>query len=200
MHIPKFSKKNNFSGKDGYILIWTLDEKEKPMKIFGHKNGVGCGIEFKDNNIITGGGDTIIKIWDLNIIDMQKPDVFLKGHKNSIFSICKISENKIASASCDKSIRIWDLDKYICTNIFEGHSGFIWSLMNIEMNVDNKGGIKKLLASASSDRTIRFWDLDENRCYKTIVAHEKEITTLGKLKDGNLISGSLDSTIKIWKI
>ena len=42
------------------------------MKIFGHKNGVGCGIEFKDNNIITGGGDTIIKIWDLNIIDMQK--------------------------------------------------------------------------------------------------------------------------------
>ena len=187
-------------GKDGYILIWTLDEKEKPMKIFGHKNGVGCGIEFKDNNIITGGGDTIIKIWDLNIIDMQKPDAFLKGHKNSIFSICKISENKIASASCDKSIRIWDLDKYICTNIFEGHSGFIWSLMNIEMNVDNKGGIKKLLASASSDRTIRFWDLDENRCYKTIVAHEKEITTLGKLKDGNLISGSLDSTIKIWKI
>ena len=187
-------------GKDGYILIWTLDEKEKPIKIFGHKNGVGCGIELKENTIITGGGDKVLKIWDLNIIDMQKPDVTLKGHTNAIFSICKINENKIASASCDKSIRIWDLDNYICYQIFEGHSGFIWSLVNVEINFGNKGETKKLLASASSDKTIKFWDLDENRCYKTIVAHDKEITTLANLKDGNLISGSLDSTIKIWKL
>ena len=187
-------------GKDGYIIIWTLDEKEKPIKIFGHKNGVGCGIELKENTIITGGGDKHIKIWDLNINDMQKPDITLKGHTNAIFSICKINENKIASASCDKSIRIWDLNTNCCSQIFEGHSGFIWSLVNVEMNYDNKGGIKKLLASASSDKTIEFWDIDENRCYKTIVAHDREITTLGKLKDGNLISGSLDSTIKIWKL
>ena len=73
-------------------------------------------------------------------------------------------------------------------------------LVNVEMNYDNKDGIKKLLASASSDKTIKFWDLDENRCFKTIVAHDKEITSLAKLKDGNLISGSLDSTIKIWKL
>ena len=187
-------------GKDGYIIIWTLDEKEKPIKILGHKNGVGCGIELKENTITTGGGDKLIKIWDLNIIDMQKPDITLKGHTNTIFSICKINENKIASASCDKSIRIWDLNSYTCYQIFEGHSGFIWSLVNVEMNYDNKDGIKKLLASASSDKTIKFWDLDENRCFKTIVAHDKEITSLAKLKDGNLISGSLDSTIKIWKL
>ena len=131
---------------------------------------------------------------------MQKPDVTLKGHTNAIFSVCKINENKIASASCDKSIRIWDLDNYICYQIFEGHSGFIWSLVNVEINFGNKGETKKLLASASSDKTIKFWDLEENRCYKTIVAHDKEITTLANLKDGNLISGSLDSTIKIWKL
>ena len=54
-------------------------------KIFGHQNGVGCGVELKDNYIITGGGDCRIKIWDLGISDIQKPDIILKGHKNVFF-------------------------------------------------------------------------------------------------------------------
>jgi hypothetical protein len=35
---------------------------------------------------------------------------------------------------------------------------------------------------------------------KSIYAHDKEITVLGKLNDGSIISGSLDSTIKVWKV
>ena len=208
-------------GKDGFILIWTLDFEEKPIKIKGHENGVGCGIELKDNFIITGGGDGNIKIWDTRIDynpepdpkSYPKPDAILKGHKNAIFALCKINEKKLASASCDKSIRIWDLEFKKCLEIYEGHSGFIWSLVNVvkqnkdfnnkskvESNVDNKEEIKNLLISASSDKTIRFWDIEEKRCIKSIYAHDKEITVLGKLNDGNIISGSLDSTIKVWKV
>ena len=193
-------------GKDNYILIWSLDSPETPIKIKGHENGVGCGIELNDNTIVTGGGDKKIKIWDLRIIDQQKPYATMKGHTNAIFSICKINDEKLASASCDKSIRIWDLKNYVCTLIFEGHSGFVWSLVNLvrynkdKNRKDSEEEVKNLLVSASSDKTIKFWDVEEKRCVKTIFAHDKEITTLGKLKDGNIISGSLDSTIKIWKI
>ena len=193
-------------GKDGYILIWSLENPEKPIKMFGHQNGVGCGVVLKDDYIITGGGDCNIKIWDLGISDIQKPDIILKGHKNAIFSICVINEKKIGSASCDKSVRIWDLNYNACTLIFEGHSGFIWSLINLKVHTqntkdkDSKEEIKNLIVSAGSDKTIKFWDLDDKRCIKTILAHDKEITCLGKLKDGNIISGSLDASIKIWKI
>jgi WD40 repeat protein len=193
-------------GKDDYILIWSLDSPETPIKIKGHENGVGCGIELNDNTIVTGGGDKKIKIWDLRIIDQQKPYATMKGHTNAIFSICKINDEKLASASCDKSIRIWDLKNYVCTLIFEGHSGFVWSLVNLvrynkdKNRKDSEEEVKNLLVSASSDKTIKFWDVEEHRCVKTIFAHDKEITTLGKLKDGNIIRGSLDSTIKIWKI
>ena len=193
-------------GKDGYILIWSLENPEKPIKMYGHQNGVGCGVVLKDNYIITGGGDCKIKIWDLGISDIQKPDIILKGHKNAIFSICVINEKKIGSASCDKSVRIWDLNYNACTLIFEGHSGFIWSIINLKVHTkntkaqDSKEEIKNLIVSASSDKTIKFWDLEDKRCIKTIFAHDKEITCLGKLKDGNIISGSLDASIKVWKL
>jgi WD40 repeat protein len=178
-----FDKKLISCGKDGFILIWTLDLPEKPIKIKGHENGVGCGIELKEYFIITGGGDSKIKIWDTRIEynpDPKfnpKPDIILKGHRNAIFALCKINEKKLASASCDKSIRIWDLDYKVCVQILEGHSGFIWSLVNvvkqdkdlnnkskIENNLDKKEEIKNILISASSDKTIRFWDVEENRC------------------------------------
>ena len=190
-------------GKDGNILVWSLDSLEKPIKIKGHERGVGCGIELKENFIVTGGSDFYVKIWDISIDDLLKPDIILKGHKNAIFALSKINEKKLASASCDKSIRIWDLNYNSCTHILDGHSGFIWSLVNIVKyikDVNNKDEAKNLLVSASSDKTIKFWDMEDYKCIKTIFAHDKEITTLGKLNDGNIISGSLDSTIKVWKV
>ena len=87
--------------------------------------------------------------------------------------------------------------------MLDGHSGFIWSLVSYEKynkDVNNKDETKNILVSASSDKTIKFWDVEEFKCIKTIFAHDKEITTLGKLNDGNIISGSLDSTIKVWKV
>ena len=167
---------------------------------------------------MTGGGDRLIKIWDLTEIEESKATV-VGRHKNAIFALCKINEKKLASASCDKSIKIWDLDYRKCIQIFEGHSGFIWSLVNIEKhneifndkskkeenkdniyNINSKEETKNMLVSASSDKTIKFWDIEESRYIKSILAHDKEISVLGKLNDGNIISGSLNSTIKVWKI
>ena len=42
--------------------------------------------------------------------------------------------------------------------------------------------------------------LNPDSGFTNLFAHDKEITTLGKLNDGNIISGSLDSTIKVWKV
>ena len=189
--------------KDNFILLWSTNEPESPKKINAHKNGVGCGLEFKKNMLITGGGEGLIKIWNLDQDDPLETVESIKAHKNSIFSICKISEDKIGSASCDKSIKIWDLNDKECTQVFDGHGGYIWSLIKVEMidkDEEYKDIKKNFLVSCSSDKTIRFWDLDEARCYKTIHGHEREITTLKKLNDGNIVSGSLDSNIKIWKL
>ena len=189
--------------KDGNVLIWLLDQPDSPKTLKAHKNGVGCGLELKKNNLITGGGDGLIKSWNLEKDASLEEEYILKCHKNAIFSICKISDDKIASASCDKSIKIWDLNNKECKVIFEGHSGYIWGLILIEMNEKDenyKDEKKNLLVSCSSDKTIKFWDLKEERCYKTIYAHDREITALIQSSDGNIISGSLDSTIKILKL
>ena len=190
--------------KDGYILIWNLEEPEKPKKIEGHKNGVGCGLELKKNNLITGGGDALLKIWNLESENpLDDVEILKKKHRNAIFSICKIIDNMVASASCDKSILLWDLNLKTYIQVFDGHGGYIWNLITVEMKEKDENFKDKklnLLASCSSDKSIKFWDLEEKRCIKTIYGHDREITSLSKSHDGNIISGSLDSFIKIWKL
>ena len=176
--------------KDGTILVWSIDDLCKKYNFKAHEKGVGCAIEIGENKIATGGADCKIKIWDLSSNPENNSEV-LSGHKNTVFSLCKINDNLIASASCDRSIRIWDILEKQCKNIFEGHMGYVWSV--VKLKDDNR------IATCSSDRMIKIWDLDETKCINTIQAHNEDITTLGVLSDGKLVSGGADMKIKIWE-
>ena len=184
-----FNKQLVSCSKDGTVLIWSIDNQSVIHNFKAHNNNVGCAIELEQNKIATGGGDCKIKIWDIS--SDPKEDAILSGHRNTIFSICKINEKYIASASCDKSIRLWDLEKKKCDCIFEGHMGYVWSV--VKLKEDNK------IASASFDKTIKIWDIDEKKCINTIKGHKQDITILYLLSDGRLVSGSTDMKIKIWE-
>jgi WD40 repeat protein len=55
------------------------------------------------------------------------------------------------------------------------------------------------IATASKDKTIKILDLNKNIPIKTLEGHTDEIRFLALLSDGNIASGSLDKTIKIWE-
>jgi WD40 repeat protein len=186
------SKKQLVScSKDGTILIWNIDNHSTIYNYKGHDNSVGCCIELGEDKIVTGGADCKIKIWNIST-DPEKTDHdTLKGHKNAIFSICKIDDNTIVSASCDKTLRMWDINQKKCIFVFNGHLGYVWSV--VKLKEDNK------IVSASSDQTMKIWDIDEKKCINTIKAHKHDITVLTLLTDGKIVSGSTDMNIKIWE-
>lgn len=59
---------------------------------------------------------------------------------------------------------------------------------------------KRKLASCSKEKFINIYSLETFNFEFKLVGHSKEVTSISKIKNGNLISSSEDKTIKIWYI
>jgi WD40 repeat protein len=99
-----------------------------------------------------------------------------------------LDEQKANLAKADLCVLSEQL-KYQCTNVLEGHSSFISSIIQLDNG---------LLASAGGN-TIKLWDPKQNFTYvRTLEGHSKYIYSLIQLKSGIIASASKDSTIILW--
>lgn len=55
------------------------------------------------------------------------------------------------------------------------------------------------LVSGSYDGKIRLWDIKTGNCQQVIHSHSHSVTALAVLPSGNLVSGSKDNTVKLWR-
>uniref|UniRef100_A0A8C7E726 Uncharacterized protein n=1 Tax=Naja naja TaxID=35670 RepID=A0A8C7E726_NAJNA len=70
-------------------------------------------VAFKKNNaIVTGGMDRIIRIW--NPYMPGRPTGMLKSHMAPIFYVYISEEDKIFSISTDNTVKIWDMEDQTC--------------------------------------------------------------------------------------
>jgi WD40 repeat protein len=59
---------------------------------------------------------------------------------------------------------------------------------------------RSVLASGSWDNTIRLWDIDSGKCLNTLSGHSGVIYSTAFSPDGQiLVSGSADTSVKIWR-
>ena len=56
----------------------------------------------------------------------------------------------------------------------------------------------KIFCSGGADNVIKIWNWEENNCEITLNGHSDWVKCLFQLKNGYLLSGSADKTIKIW--
>ena len=56
----------------------------------------------------------------------------------------------------------------------------------------------KFIWRAGLDKTIRIWNIDTRRQVKLLTNHTADVNVLTTLSNGFLVSGSDDSTVKIW--
>lgn len=138
----------------------------------GHSSIVQCIHQLKDGRLISGSWDHTIRIWDMT----QDPPVALKtlrGHRSYISCLLELSDGCILSGSYDKTIKMWD--------VTQG---------------DNPGiGLDWILNTVSY-----FWDPSARMCVQTMTGHSDYVWCMLQLADGRIMSGSKDSSIKIWEL
>lgn len=131
--------------------------------------------------------DSKIKIWDLKTFKCLKT---IDTHFSSVNCIIRASETQILSGSADRSIVLWDFEKDVCVRTFFAERGVECLKMLTETKFASGGY-----------NGIKIWNINEPiRCLKTMDEHKDVVHSLELAPNGNLISSSEDSTIKIWNI
>lgn len=129
-----------------------------------------------------------------------------RAHDRHVVTCLQFDEDKIIAGSDNCKINVYDTKTGALRAILEGHDGGVWAL-------EYYGNT---LVSGSTDRTIRIWDIEKAECTHVFKGHASTVrnlqilplTQIGEetgvpaaVHDSPLIiSGSRDSTLRIWKL
>ena len=206
----------------GGIMVYDLRSK---LSIFApaleecHKSLVSCIVPVRKHELLTGGYDRVVKLWDMR---SKYSTVDMVGSLGSIIGavVDEYNDYKIIAACADNCIRFWDTrSSSRCTPymILQGHSDRITSIIQ-------KDGI---LVSGSYDGTVKSWNLSTGKCIQTLgsdtfrpvscmalsaistaldgkhlvsvnMDNEEDATSPPCLQNINLVCGGWEGSVRVW--
>ncbi|KAF2089472.1 WD40 repeat-like protein [Saccharata proteae CBS 121410] len=139
--------------------------------------------------------------------DTQPQHLAFRAHQRHVVTCLQFDTDKILTGSDDTNINVYDTKTGALRSRLQGHEGGVWALQ-YDGNV---------LVSGSTDRSVRVWDIERGRCLQVFQGHTSTVrclvilqpTEVGKDADGNpimapdqplIITGSRDSTLRVWKL
>ena len=164
--------------------------------IYAHPGGVRTLCASTDGKLLLSGGhDETLRLWDLSAGFREIRSVV--GDVGPVESACLAHGSKWA-ASCasrlfksDHFVQCWDLASGSERRRLKGHDDTVNCVSIIQEG--------RRIASGSADQTIRIWALDQpgspSICLK---GHSGEVASVVFLPGGDLLSGSHDTTVRLW--
>jgi len=139
--------------------------------------------------------------------DTKPQHIAFRAHQRHVVTCLQFDTDKILTGSDDTNINVYDTRTGALRNRLEGHEGGVWALQY-------EGST---LVSGSTDRSVRVWDIEKGKCTQVFQGHTSTVrclvilkpTHIGETLDGQpiimpkeeiIITGSRDSTLRIWKL
>lgn len=170
------------------------------------ENATKTTVKMYDHQLFSGHTTGTIEIYTYNKPDFysieRKNGSVCIGHTDAISAFDIYNKKFLISGSIDETVKVWDINQRKCLTTVRP-AGIL----------DDRGditalaiGCKKLLLAGTLDGALHILENKNNDFYdaphyvKTnqIKAHDDKITAMGTINEIGYISGSLDSTSKIW--
>lgn len=179
---------------DKTLKVWDWRTGECYNTIRGHTQGV-ISLHFEGNTVVSGSIDKTVRIWNFQ----DKTHHTLTGHTDWVNCVkLDAASRTVFSASDDLTVRMWDLDTCQVLRIFEGHVGQVQQVTLLpsdfeepEADEDNEDEASTTLSQADDS------DSPQPSAEYDIFAHWPSDRPR---PPRNIITGSLDSTIRLWSV
>ncbi|KAI5083179.1 hypothetical protein GOP47_0002922 [Adiantum capillus-veneris] len=161
--------------------------------ISGHLGPVSS-IAFSPGNdwFCTGSWDRTIKIWDRASGQLK---LTLTGHIGKVRGLAVSSRSPyLFSAGDDKQVKCWDLERNEVIRSYHGHSSGVYCL-SLHPRLE-------ILFSGGGDSVCRVWDIRTRAQVHALSGHDGSVCSIATqaAMDPQVITGSLDTTIKLWDL
>ncbi|RNF22474.1 pleiotropic regulator 1 [Trypanosoma conorhini] len=175
--------------EDAYVPppMWKLSKV-----LVGHRGWVWCAaVEPNNSWFVTGGGDAVVKVWDLTTGVLK---LNLTGHKEAVRAVSLSTLSPyMFSAGDDHSVKCWDLERNEIIRDFHGHKGSV-HCVSAHPSLD-------IVLSGGRDKTVRVWDIRTRSCVHLLLGHNDSVMSLAvQQADPQVISGGSDGMIYLWDI
>ena len=163
-----------------------------------HNSDISCLCVLSNNKLISGDYDGNLKLWKFSINGFN---AIQKGkfHNGRINNLIYINYSKFASCSIkDNFILIWkenekDERYQIIQKLLIGKDNWCLCLNILNDNLS--------LISSFNDNNIHILKNENNEYkeFKNFIGHDRSINSIIQLKTNEIITGSDDQKIKVWK-
>ena len=189
---------------NGDLIIQDIHTK-KTQRLGGHIATVTVLIILKNGNLLTAASDGIIYLWDLT--NMEEICHFVAHRKSTIWNVCEISKGIVISTCDNNQSKMWVLKnkpKDRCVLVFNTPNCKCLSKLKSKRIIYNSFNdlivykIDKIPDISENIPEIKNQKLNEPEIVIK-KAHNREICYIYCLKNGEVISASVDGVIKIFQ-
>ncbi len=180
--------------------IWRRQHNVRLGELAGLEGGATCVAVSPDASTVAIG-EPSGKVRLFTLAD-QKLVATLEGHSAVVSGLAWSADNqRLVTAGQDSTLRVWNRDGTALTLITAP------SPLNDVILVDGN----QLAATAGADHQVLLWDLAAAATaagdaatppapLRALTGHGQPVTSLARISDAQILSGSLDGTLRVWQV
>ena len=178
---------------DTTIRAWSLDSYEADCSytLTGHEDKINdiLLLDLYDNNtLLSVSDDKSIRLWNLEMKECQN------GIKTKDIQTClgRLSNGKFMVGGEDGSVTVFNIKGLVPILFIKAHSEPVEFLYESPFTGD--------IFTGSQDNLVKIFKVDSGACVKILEGHKNTILNVIQLNENNILTASVDKTIKIWTI
>jgi len=195
--IRKIIKQNDTTiiscSDDATIRAWSLDSYEADCSytLSDHEDKINdiLLLDLYDNNsLVSVSNDKSIRLWNLETKECEN------ALKTEDIQTClgRLRDGKFMVGGEDGSITVFNIEGFEPILSINAHTEPLEMLYESPFTGD--------IISGSQDNLVKIFKPDNGTCIKILEGHKNTVLNIIQLDENNILTASVDKTIKIWTI